>query len=91
VQLGYYRDLPMGFSVSAQPSYAVINYDADFGVFGAARRDRLCTLQTSLLNRRIDLYGFTPRAAYTFARNDSSISLFAYHRNRFEIGVTRQF
>jgi hypothetical protein len=91
LQLGFYRDLPHGFSVAVQPSYAVLNYDGDYVAFGTARRDRLWAVQTSLLNRRIDWWGFTPRVAYTYTSNASSIALFAYDKQRVEVGLTRNF
>jgi tetratricopeptide (TPR) repeat protein len=91
LQLGYYRDLPRGFSVSFQPSYARVDYDDEYVAFGAVRRDRLWQAQISLLNRRIDLWGFTPRIAYTYSHNSSSIDLFSYDRQRIETGLTRNF
>jgi outer membrane protein len=48
-------------------------------------------MQVGLLDRRLDLGGFTPRILYTYTRNDSRISLFAFHRNRIEFGVTTSF
>jgi hypothetical protein len=91
LQAGYYRDLPYGFSVAAQPSFAVVNYDAQYVAFGTTRRDRQWSAQISLLNRRIDLWGFTPRLAYTYTSNASTIPLFAYNRQRIETGLTRNF
>lgn len=91
VRLGLDRDLPQGFSVSLQPSYARIDYDAAQAAFGIARRDRQMQLQLSVLNRRIDISGFTPRLAYTFTHNVSNISLYAYDRNQIQFGLTRAF
>jgi hypothetical protein len=88
---GVYRDLPHGFSASVQPSYAKIDYSDPFVAFGATRRDRQWAVQTTLLNRRIDVWGFTPRVAYTYTSNASSISLYAYERQRVEMGFTRNF
>ena len=88
---GVYRDLPHGFSASIQPSYAKIDYSDPFVAFGATRRDRQWAVQTTLLNRRIDVWGFTPRVAYTYTSNASSIPLYAYERQRVEIGFTRNF
>ena len=91
VQLSYYRELPHGYSFSIQPSYVWIDYDAPLAAFGVARADRQWTVQATLLNRRIDIAGFTPRLLYAYTRNTSDISLYAYSRNRFEIGLTRTF
>jgi tetratricopeptide (TPR) repeat protein len=91
VQLGYYRDLPRGFSVSLQPSWVRIAYDAPLAAFGVPRVDNQWGFQATLLNRRIDIAGFTPRLLYAYTWNTSDIPLYAYRRNRFEIGVTRDF
>ena len=91
VRLGIDRELAHGVSVSIQPSYARINYDAAQAAFGVPRHDRQVQMQVSILNRRIDLYGFTPRLAYTFTHNLSNISLYAYDRSQVQMGLTRAF
>jgi hypothetical protein len=91
VSLGYDRDLPGGISFSLEPSAAISNYDAPLAAFGRRRADRQWTLQLSVLERRIDIAGFTPRFVYAYTRNDSDISLYSFERNHFEIGVTRVF
>ena len=53
--VGYYRDLPGGFSVYAEPSIAEARYDAIDPFFGKRRKDRLLELHLGLLNRRISL------------------------------------
>ena len=89
--VGYDRDLPGGISVSLEPSVAVSDYDAPLAAFSKARRDRQWSVQVALLDRGIDVAGFTPRLLYAFTRNDSDIPLYAFDRNHFEIGVTRVF
>lgn len=91
MQVGYYRDLPRGFTVSVQPSLAHIAYASPLAAFPSARTDNLWSVQATLLNRRLDWYGFTPRLAYTYTLNDSNLPLYGYRRNRLELGVTRSF
>ncbi len=91
VSLGYNRDLPMGFTVSVQPSYVWLDYEAPLAAFGVSRRDRQWSLGLTVLNRRIDVLGFTPRLAYTYTHNASDISLYRYERGRAEVGLTRVF
>ena len=91
VRLSYDRDLPYGWSVSIQPSCAVIDYDQALAAFGVARRDHLWVAQIAFLNRRIDLYGFTPRIAYIYTLNASNIPLYTYNSNQINIGLTRTF
>ena len=89
--LGYYRDLPAGFSVYVEPSIALARYDAALAVFGQKRSDKIYSAQLAVLNRRIVLSRFTPRLAYTFTRQSSNIPLFDFARNRIEIGLTTAF
>jgi len=91
VRLGYACDLPFGYSVLIQPSYAWIDYDQAEAAFGVRRRDRQWQGQVSILNRRIDIYGFTPQLSYIHTQNASDIRLYAYERDQIRIGVTRQF
>lgn len=89
--VGYYRDLPGGFSIYAEPSIAEARYDAIDPFFGKRRTDRLVELQFSLLNRRIRLRGFTPMVGFTLGRRRSSMELYDYNQRRLEFGVTSAF
>jgi hypothetical protein len=91
IRLGYDRDLPSGWSASMQLSCATINYDDALAAFGRGRHDQTWVAQVSLLNRRIDFYGFTPRISYIFTHNVSTVSFYSYDRSQIEIGVTRAF
>ncbi|MGH6972162.1 MAG: surface lipoprotein assembly modifier, partial [Caulobacteraceae bacterium] len=91
LKLGYYRDLPAGFSVSVGPSWTRVAYDARLAAFPVARVDNQWGVEATVLNRRIDIAGFTPRLAYTYTLNRSDLPLYAYDRNRFELGFTRAF
>lgn len=91
VRFGYDRDLPYGWSISIQPSYAVLDYDQALAAFGVTRQDHLWVEQIALLNRRLDLYGFTPRISYIYTLNSSDISIYAFKSNQITIGLTRAF
>jgi len=91
VSIAYQRDLPGGFTLSVQPGYVWLDYDAPLAAFGVPRRDRQWSVQATVLNRRIDVLGFTPRLAYTYTHNASDISLYRYERGRAEVGLTRVF
>jgi tetratricopeptide (TPR) repeat protein len=88
---GYYRDLPGGFSIYVEPSYALSRYDAADPFFGKRRNDRLLQLQLAVLNRRIVMSRFTPRIALTVARRYSTINLYEFTQRRLEIGFTSSF
>ncbi|WCM25889.1 surface lipoprotein assembly modifier [Sphingomonas sp. QA11] len=86
-----YHDFKGGFSASVQPSYTLTHYDGVLAAFGIARRDQLAAVQLTLLNRRLDYFGFTPRVILSFANNRSDIPLYTFKRARVEMGLTRIF
>jgi hypothetical protein len=88
---GYQQDLPLGFSAGFQPGYFITRYDAALAAFGATRSDNAVTLAFTLLNRRFDYHGFTPRFSYLFTEQHSNIPLYSFTRNQFQIGVTSLF
>ena len=91
VAAGYFRDLPMGFSVYVEPAFSIARYDEALLGFGKVRSDNTQSVQVTLLNRHLVLTRFTPRIAYTFTRQTSSIPLYEFTRNRLEIGLTTVF
>ena len=88
---GYQQDLPFGFSAGVQPTFYSTHYDAALPAFGVTRHDSAWVLAFSLLNRRLDYHGFTPRFSYVFTDQHSDISLFSYNRNQFQVGLTSLF
>ncbi|AIT81968.1 hypothetical protein JI59_20645 (plasmid) [Novosphingobium pentaromativorans US6-1] len=89
--LGYYRDLPAGFSIYIEPSLAFARYDKAVPAIGLKRSDRTLSGQVTLLNRHIVLSRFTPRLSYTFTKQDSNVPLYRFTRSRIEIGLTTNF
>ena len=88
---GYSQDLPFGFSAGFQPSYFITRYDAMLPAFGRTRSDNAIMLAFTLLNRRFDYHGFTPRVSYVFTEQHSNIPLYSFTRNQFQIGLTSLF
>ena len=88
---GYSQDLPWGFSAGFQPSYFITRYDAMLAAFGKTRSDDAVSLAFSLLNRRFEYHGFTPRFSYVFTEQHSNIPLYSFTRNQFQIGLTSLF
>jgi thioredoxin-like negative regulator of GroEL len=91
VSLGYYRDLPWGFSGNFQPAYSWTHYDAPLAAFGVTRADRTLALRFDVLNRRIEYGGFAPRLSYIYVSQQSTIALYRFSRNQVQLGLTRQF
>lgn len=88
---GYQQDLPLGFSAGFQPSYFVTRYDDILAAFGKTRSDHSVMLAFTLLNRRFEYHGFTPRISYIFTEQHSNIPLYSFTRNQFQIGLTSLF
>jgi outer membrane protein len=89
--VGYFRDLPAGFSAFVETSLARVGYDAPLAAFETKRVDRSSTAMLNILNRRLVLSRFTPRITYTFTRQRSNITLYSFNRNRVEMGLTTTF
>jgi tetratricopeptide (TPR) repeat protein len=88
---GYSQDLPFGFSAGFQPTYFITRYDDELTGFGVTRADNTMMLAFTLLNRRFDYHGFTPRFSYVFTEQHSNIPLYSFTRNQFQIGLTSLF
>jgi tetratricopeptide (TPR) repeat protein len=88
---GYSQDLPFGFSAGFQPTYFITRYDDALPAFGKTRSDDTVMLAFTLLNRRFDYHGFTPRFSYVFSEQHSNIPLYSFTRNQFQIGITSLF
>ena len=89
--LSYTREFAGGITAGVSPTFTMIDYDAALAAFPIARRDRQFAVQVTLLERKIDFHGLTPRIAYTYIRNDSNLDLFTFRRSRVEIGLTSSF
>jgi len=88
---GYSQDLPFGFSAGFQPNYFITRYDAMLPAFGKTRSDDALMLAFTLLNRRFDYHGFTPRFSYVFTEQHSNIPIYSFTRSQFQIGLTSLF
>jgi Tfp pilus assembly protein PilF len=88
---GYSQDLPFGFSAGFQPSYFITRYDAMLPAFGQTRGDNTVMLAFTLLNRRFDYHGFTPRFSYIFTEQRSNIPIYSFTRSQFQVGLTSLF
>jgi tetratricopeptide (TPR) repeat protein len=88
---GYSQDLPFGFSAGFQPTYFITRYDDALAAFGKTRADNAIMLAFTVLNRRFDYHGFTPRFSYVFTEQHSNIPIYSFTRNQVQIGVTSLF
>jgi hypothetical protein len=84
-------ELRGGITLALAPTFTHAVYDTIIPAFGVKRVDNLLTLQITALDRAMDFHGFTPRIIYSFSRNASTVPLYAFSRNRVEMGVTRFF
>ncbi|RJF89671.1 DUF560 domain-containing protein [Oleomonas cavernae] len=91
VTLGTYVDLPAGISVGLSARYAQTDYHGVNPLFREKRRDEDWQESLLLLHREFKLLGATPTFRYTRIDHTSSIDVYEYPRDLFEIGLTRQF
>jgi hypothetical protein len=64
-------------------------YDDMLPAFAKTRSDDTVMLAFTLLNRRLDYHGFTPRFSYVFSEQHSNIPIYSFTRNQFQIGLRR--
>jgi len=88
---GIFTELPMGFSVYAEPGVVVRRFDEKNALFGERRREITGRFEVNFRNRRIAYYGITPLVGVTFERRYSTIDVFDFDRVRLLLGVTREF
>ncbi len=83
LSLDYYQDLPWGFSVAAEPSYAWTRCTTTpLAAFGVTRADSIWAVRLDVLNRRIEYAGFAPKVSVVFTDQTSNVSLYRYSRTQ---------
>ena len=87
----YVREFRGGLTVGVAPTFTSIRYKAALAAFAVPRHDRQYAVELSLLYRRLDFHGLTPRISYVFIKNASNIDLYRFERNRLTIGFTNAF
>lgn len=87
----YVREFAGGITIGVAPTFTLIHYDAALAAFAVPRHDRQYAVELSLLDRKLDFHGLTPRISYTFIKNNSNIDLYRFSRSRLMIGLTSSF
>jgi hypothetical protein len=89
---GIYRHtLPARFSAYVSTQVALARYDAALPAFGVTRRDEQIDLRVSLSNAKFTFGRFTPIFTYIHSERFSNIPIYAYSRDRFELGFNWTF
>lgn len=91
ISVGVYGDLPWGFSAGASARLGETWFDGFSGFFQTTRNDENRQYAFTVLNRRLIFWQTTPSFRYTHVENDSNIGIYAYDRDIFQIGLTREF
>lgn len=89
--LQYVREFKGGLTLGLMPSVTRIVYDQRLAAFDAVRKDTQVSAQASLLDRRLDFHGLTPKLLYTYTRNSSTLPLFRFARSKFDFVLTNSF
>ena len=87
--VGYGRDLPWALSVYLEPS--VIQFWFDGTSFGQVRNDTFVVASLIATKRDWDVFGFAPTLTLAYQRNMSTVDVFSYDRELFQLGLTRRF
>ena len=87
----YQRDFRLGITVVAEPRFSRRSFQARQVAFSATRFDTLRGISVSVLKRDLRVLGFAPQFTLDYARNSSTVDLFAYTRVQALFGVTRNF
>ena len=86
------REFPLGFVLSAGPSYRRRVYGAPRPIFGPAPRlDATLAGHVKVSNRHVSVFGFMPEVTVRHERRDSNLRLYDYERTAGEIGMVRTF
>ena len=90
--VGFGGELPLGISFGASGSVSRATYDAPIAMFANdPRRDWRYSARLTLGNRKVRVFGFSPQASVSWARNDSSIAYYATDRVRLRLALARYF
>ena len=89
--VAYQRDFPLGITIVAHPKFFRRSFDERQAVFNATRLDTLYGASLTFLKRDFRIRGFAPQVTFEYARNRSTIELFAYTRTLALFGITRDF
>jgi outer membrane protein len=89
--LGYHQELTHGITVELQGEMLLSYYDAPSALFGTTRRDQTLQLQASIYRRDWIVFGFDPVFGVIFTRNASNQALYAFRREQFDLGFTKEF
>ncbi|MCY4042409.1 MAG: porin family protein [Candidatus Dadabacteria bacterium] len=87
---GFYREMPMGFTVSLRADAARRVYREADPFFGD-RREWTGYFSAGMANRLLSYRGFYPRVTVIHTRRDSSADFYDYTRTRFVFDITRRF
>lgn len=78
-------------TVFASGSVSRLDADAAFALFGRVRRDWYAAAQLGVTARIVTIAGLSPSARIEVSRNASTVPLYAFHRARIELALSRQY
>ena len=86
--------LPLGFTVGGGGELRWTDYEGGWFPFvedGGAREDRIYSLNASVHNRGITLFGFSPQVSVVYEVRKTNAQLSGYERTRGELRFVQQF
>lgn len=93
--VGLGTELPLGISLYAEPFYSSSKtkrgWIQDFSYEIKKRIENSYGIDVRLLNRQINILGFTPTFNYSFNKTTSNIRNGGFEKHTFELGITNRF
>ena len=89
--LGFYKELPRGFTVQAQGSAHIAQFYDQNPFTLTTRYDDNLTSSLNLTKRDWNWFGFAPSLNYTYVRNFSNISLYDFESHSVDFRLTKDF
>ena len=97
IGIGFGAEIPWGFSVYLEPSFAWINYDSErwavknYEYTKIVERDFTQRYAVSLSNNKIDVLGFVPTLTVSYTKRNSNIDVRDYEKWTAEFTMRQRF
>ncbi|MCP2040648.1 hypothetical protein L1281_001237 [Neisseria sp. HSC-16F19] len=91
IRLSWGQEWPLGLSSNVSAHYAQRTYRAPMPVFNRIQNNREHGVSASIWHRKLHFAGITPRLTWQHQRNNSSIPLYTYRKNRLFFELSKRF
>lgn len=86
VRAGYEANVTQNLRMGLNSAFTIREYDANFASVDFARHDRILKFGVSAINKKIDVFGATPKLSCSIERQKSNIALYSKNTTECQIG-----